>query len=130
MSRAYVGDRLAGPLDADKYNFRSVRSVDGKAPRTRRDYGARVRIWDNGGETCDRYTILPPARAGRGQKHRGEWACIAASERPYHPQGFGQHVTAMPGSHLGKRIHWNDLPPDVQRFVRQEWPEWCPEVVK
>ena len=28
-------------------------------------------------------------------------------------------------THLGKRVHWDALPPDVQRFARQTFPaEW------
>jgi hypothetical protein len=36
---------------------------------------------DNGGETFDRYTII--------DRDSGEM--IGASDRPFHPQGFGQH---------------------------------------
>jgi hypothetical protein len=93
----------------------------------RKDYGARVRIWDNGGKTADRYTILPPA-AVRGFRDRGLWEGIGSDEKPFHPQGFGQHITAEPGRHLGRRIHWNELPADVQKFARQEWPGFCPSV--
>jgi hypothetical protein len=79
-----------------------------------------MRIYDNGGRTFDRYTILPD-RWTRGQSRRTPggllWEGTAASEHPYHPQGFGQHVEAMAGPHLGKRITLADLPPDVQRFV-------------
>lgn len=93
-----------------------------------RDYGARVRIWDHP-KTADRYTILPPRTAGDDWRGRGrDWLGIAASEHPFHPQGFGQHCEAAAGSHLGKRVHWGTLPPDVQRFARQTFPaEWLPQ---
>lgn len=38
--------------------------------------------FDNNGDTFDRYTIL--------EKSTGEM--IGASDHPFHPQGFGQHV--------------------------------------
>lgn len=84
-----------------------------------------LRIYDNGGKTFDRYTIIPPRWAGPLYRERnGLWTCIGASSRPFHPQGLGQHVTATPGPHLGKRITWDQLPPDVQKFARQTFPEF------
>jgi hypothetical protein len=91
--------------------------------------GTILRLYDNGGKSFDRYTILPP-RWAKGsayrRNHGGAWAAIGASANPFHPQGFGQHCDVMPGPHLGKRIAWGDLPADVQRFARQEWPEFAP----
>ncbi len=64
-----------------------------------REYGHRVRIYDNGGKTWDRFTVifetLPRERDGCYQA-RG------MSENPYH--GFGQWCAARPGRHLGRRI--------------------------
>ena len=94
-------------------------------------YGCDVRIYDDGGKTADRYSILPPRWAGPEYRYSDAarspaWTALAADARPFHPQGFGQHVGADAGPHLGRRIHWDDLPPDVQHFARQEWPQWCP----
>ena len=89
-------------------------------------YGTVLRIWDNGGKTADRYTIIPPRHATAYRERGREWAAIAASDAPYHPQGFGMHVTAVPGAHLGRRIHWDALPADVQRFARDAFPEYAP----
>lgn len=89
-------------------------------------YGCTLRIYDNGGKTFDRYTIVPPRWARAYIERLGAFAALGASEHPFHPQGFGQHVSAFPGLHLGRRIHWNALPPDVQRFARQDFPEFCP----
>lgn len=81
-----------------------------------------LRCYDNGGKTCDRYTILPPRWAGREWRERnGTWQAIGASERPFHPQGFGQHCSASPGGHLGKRVPFASLPADVQQFARQSF---------
>lgn len=90
-------------------------------------YGTALRIYDDGGKTWDRYTIIPPrwARECR-ERAPGTWTAIGASANPFHPQGYGQHVSATPGPHLGKRIAWADLPPDVQRFARQSFPEYAP----
>lgn len=90
-------------------------------------YGTVLRIYDNGGETLDRYTFIPPrwAREYR-ERNPGDWTAAAASEQPFHPQGFGQWTTAVPGHHLGKRIKWKDLPEDVQKFARQMFPEFAP----
>lgn len=89
-------------------------------------YGTTLRIYDNGGRSFDRYTIIPP-RWARDYRERGMlWDCIAASQNPFNPQGFGQSTTAMPGSHLGRRTHWDQLPADVQKFARQSYPELAP----
>lgn len=88
-------------------------------------YGTELRVYDNGGETFDRYTIIPP-RYAKGYKERsGLWEAIAASEHPFHPQGFGMHVAAGAGSHLGKRVHWDDVPTDVKKFAEQSFPEYA-----
>jgi hypothetical protein len=91
-------------------------------------YGTVLRCYDNGGKTWDRYTIVPPRWAKDEREHApGTFMAIAASEHPFHPQGFGQHTAAMPGAHLGKRVCWSGLPPDVQQFARQSFPEYAPE---
>jgi hypothetical protein len=82
-----------------------------------------MRIYDTGGKTC---TIIPD-RWVRGQSRRVPggllWEGIAASEHPFHPQGFGMHIEATAGPHLGKRITLADLPPDVRRFALQNFEE-------
>lgn len=90
-------------------------------------YGTVLRCYDNGGRSFDRYTIIPP-RWAKDYKETWEWQAIDASENPFYPQGVGQHTIAMPGPHLGKRVRWDDLPVDVQRFARQSFPEYAPEV--
>lgn len=79
--------------------------------------GHRIRCYDNGDKTYDRYTVVymdipenPP----------GCFACVGMNDRPFHPQGFGQHSSAMVGSHLGKRIKFVDLPEDCQKLVKQD----------
>lgn len=87
--------------------------------KTERINGHRVRCYDNGGRTCDRFTAVymdsPEGKPGTFQ-------ALGASERPFHPQGFGQHCTATPGRHLGRRVAVSDLPADVQRAILQDCP--------
>jgi hypothetical protein len=45
---------------------------------------------------------------------------VGMSSNPFHPQGFGQHCSAMPGKHLGKRVPLASLPPDCQALVGQD----------
>jgi len=85
--------------------------------------GRRVvcKIFDNGGATFDRYTVVFKAKRYRGALY---WEYIAASEHPFHPQGFGQYGTLaafVEGPHLGKRISFEQCPPDVQKFILQQF---------
>lgn len=90
-------------------------------------YGTVLRIYDNGGKTADRYTIVPPRWAHEYREHgRLMFRAIVASAHPYHPQGIGMHVTAAPGPYLGARIRWDDLPAGAQRFAREAFPEYAP----
>jgi hypothetical protein len=89
-------------------------------------YGTVLRIYDNGGQTVDRYTIAPP-RWAREYRDGRAWTAIAANAAPFHPQGFGQHIRIVSvGKHLGRRIGWHQLPEDVRRFARQSFPKFCP----
>lgn len=76
-----------------------------------------IRIYDNGGKTIDRYTVV---FMDEPEHQPDTFACLAMNERPFHPQGFGQHSTAMPGRHLGKRIAFEQLPEDCQKLVRRD----------
>ena len=76
------------------------------------------RIFDNGGETLDRYTICFKAFRYNG---RLVYPYLASSADPF--RCFGQHGEAdekIDGKHLGKRIAYDDCPSDVQKFIRQE----------
>ena len=95
-------------------------------------YGTVLRCYDNGGRSFDRYTILPPRwaveyKAGRLAGGGVLWAATASGARPFHPQGFGQYVAAVAGPQLGRRVRWDTLPADVQKFAREYFPEYAPE---
>jgi hypothetical protein len=98
-----------------------------KANATVQRYGTVLRCYDNGGKTADRYTIIPPRWAKDYRELRGLFDCVVAGAYPFHPQGIGMHCYAVPGSHLGKRVHWDALPVDVQSFARQSYPEYAPK---
>lgn len=83
-------------------------------------------IWDNNGQTIDRYTIL--------NKETGDiWGC---SINPFHPQGFAQHcgncikdpswnnysITKRiqiydDAEDIGNQVNYNDLPDDVKKYI-------------
>lgn len=64
-------------------------------------------VYDNGGETAGRYTIILDQFSGQ------YYACLGLSDNPTHPQGFSQFGTCIPGEHLGKKITMADLPDKV-----------------
>ncbi len=72
------------------------------------------RVYDNGGETFDRYTVY---LAGRGQVYCGVRTCVMMSEKPTHPQGICQHGTGVVGRHNGRKIGLADLPEECQRVL-------------
>ena len=78
----------------------------------------QVRIYDNGGETVDRYTVVI-------DYPDGSQSWLGSSEKPFDPQGFGQHVGDegsgnQEGEHLGKRVKFSEVPKDVQKFIEQD----------
>ena len=76
-----------------------------------------VRIYDNGGETLDRFTAVYMSEP---EAHPGTFAARGMSERPRSPQGFGQFCIAAPGQHLGRRIRFEDLPAECQSVIRSD----------
>lgn len=78
---------------------------------------ARIRVYDNGGKTADRYTVV---YMDEPERTPGLYACLGMSERPQHPQGVGMHGIAQPGPHLGKRIRYADLPASCRAAVYPE----------
>lgn len=81
-------------------------------------------IYDNKGQTFDRYTIfyvpIEPL-----EDRRGWIQYLGASEHPSSPQGFGQHgelqayeVAAYRYRWSHQACTWSSLPEDVKRSVR------------
>lgn len=75
-------------------------------------------IYDNGGKSVDRYTVVYDALSTVGRTDLFE--SLGMSDNPTHPQGIGQHSACLPGAHLGKRIEFSDLPADCQAVVEEE----------
>lgn len=110
-------------MSVEKNSFKRANSIMSALHESRGDVAGWVRntsamrdidsIWDNGGETEDRYTIVFKDRTALG-----------LSSNPDHPQGFSQWDHGVkPGSHLGKRIGIKDLPFDVQKHLKMRMEE-------
>jgi len=69
-----------------------------------------LHILDNAGKTLDRFTVVWP-----------DGSYLGMSERPQHPQGFGQHGEGidMNGTfdHLGRVIAFDNLPDECREAV-------------
>lgn len=87
-------------------------------PTIKERYGTVLRIYDMPAG-MDRYTILPP----RWDRNRTEGLGSGVD-----PQGMSYRVECDAGTHLGKRIHWNNLPEAVKNLCRREWPEYTKEM--
>lgn len=80
------------------------------------------RIFDAGDAQFDRYTVA--FKGYRVDRLGMIYPYIASSIHPFHPQGFGQHGEArqfLTGRHLGRRIAFEQCPPDVQKFILQQF---------
>ena len=82
----------------------------------------KIKIYDAGNTVADRYTIIFVNRKTRGPLRE----VLASSANPFRPQGFGQHIERAPPDrynryHLGKRLTLDDLPEQVQQFVKDNF---------
>ena len=68
-----------------------------------------AKVYDNGGQTFDRYTIV-------FERHP---AALGLSDNCHSPQGFSQFGVAVEGWHLGKEMPFADLPENVRRHIRE-----------
>jgi len=69
-------------------------------------------IWDNEGETVDRYTVV-----FTDKERNGLHEALGLSNDPTSPQGFSQWTSAQEGEHLGKRLDFSDLPKHIQEHI-------------
>lgn len=76
-----------------------------------------MRIYDNGGKTLDRYTVLYMD----DPQGDGSFGGRGMNSAPFH--GIGYYITGTPGRHLGKRIKLEDLPEDCQKLIKQDMKE-------
>lgn len=76
-----------------------------------------LRIFDNGGKTLDRYTIIPPRWHHREYKDRdGYWNCISSCASG---SGVFMWVGCSVGNHLGVRVSPASLPPQLISRVKR-----------
>lgn len=105
-------------MSATTVEARSARLLPGGIPRY-------VRCYDNGGATCDRYSIVFTGRYRH--KTGGEFWDVSASALPTHPQGFYQHggserpIDRPTSGHLGRRIPFAALPESVRACVLADY---------
>jgi hypothetical protein len=72
----------------------------------------RIKIWDNGGMTIDRYTVAI-------QKSDYVWDIYGMSSDPSLFNQYSHTDCRGEMSHCGKRILFSDLPEKVQIAIRQ-----------
>jgi hypothetical protein len=72
----------------------------------------RFKIYDNGGATMDRYTLLD-MQSRRGDNIHD--AVFSGND----PRGMSGHCDATPGKHLGKLIRYTELPKAVRVLFYQ-----------
>lgn len=91
-----------------------------------------VRVYDNGGRSIDRYTVVFTGNyrtlgLKRGERPQMWHQVLAMNARPTHPQGFGQHLKYQEiidyptYGHLGKKIKFDDLPEECQSVVLADY---------
>ena len=86
---------------------------------------SRAKIYDNGGETLDRFTViyLKQQESSKGPYMLG----VAMDCDPCHPQGFGQHIEIECTKrgrpligYVGELILFEELPLPCQKLVRAD----------
>lgn len=75
-----------------------------------------IRVYDNGGATADRYTVVL-AKRGYEMANPAHHPMLSMSEYPNHPQGVSMFGEGRIGRHLGKRIKFYDLPENVRHHA-------------
>lgn len=92
--------------------------IGGKSPRA-------LYIYDNEGETADRYTAV--YKGAPGTREPNVWDARGMNASPYHPQGIGMFCSAMLGNHLGRKIGFLDLPEDCRLLVASDIKDYSHE---
>ena len=75
-----------------------------------------ISIYDNGGKTFDRITVIFD-KEKRVTKDGILYNCVASSETG---SGFYIHSEAIKGKHLGKKITFYQLTPELQKLIKKE----------
>lgn len=78
-----------------------------------------VSFYDNGGKTLDRITVIFND-SKRITKDGYIYDCLACS---YTGSDFFQHSEAMKGKHLGKKVAFDNLSPELQKRLKTYFDE-------
>jgi hypothetical protein len=81
----------------------------------------KIRIYDNGGLTADRFTIVDTRPSvARGVRY---YPYYGASEDPYHPQGVGMYGETEHRPYVKQagetEPRWQNLPPNARKLALQ-----------
>ena len=76
----------------------------------------KILCYDFGEGVADRYTVFYLSEKERN----GHTPLVAMGPCPYHPQGFFQHGSGVPGKHCGKKIPFSSLPEDCRRAIERD----------
>ncbi len=80
-------------------------------------------IFDNCGQTIDRYTIVLDKEYNPELYREDVLTSLALSDNPEHPQGFSQFGACHIGPHLGRQITLEDLPPHIVEHIKRRLEE-------
>lgn len=73
-------------------------------------------IYDNGGKTWDRYTVIPePLQT----EMKDVVLCLGLSDDPTTAVGYSQWGACKIGKHLGRKIKLENLPEHVQKHIKE-----------
>jgi hypothetical protein len=75
----------------------------------------RFKVFDNGGETIDRYTVI--GRKLFSKRKDGKHDALYLSDDCNLPNGVSMYTEIRPSEVKGKRIKFLDLPEHVQKHV-------------
>lgn len=70
-------------------------------------------VYDNGGETFDRYTIFKRGDTSPSDS-QGNRGCVGTCATG---GGFFQHSSGQMGPHLGVRVDFHDLNPGLKKMI-------------
>lgn len=90
---------------------RKERLMPGGVPRY-------IRVYDNGGQTYDRWTVIFTKKRVSGQ-----FMYLGMSDNPYAPNGIGLHgESECPTmANVGKKVPFDSLPDDCKRLVISDY---------
>lgn len=77
-----------------------------------------IQIYDNDGKTFDRVTIVFTDQKENFNFESKRWVynCLGCSETG---SGFFQHLNAILGPHLGKKVQFQELHPELRQRLTE-----------